>query len=120
MQHDVKSYVFIGSYGLISLNSSNPSETIIDSFNPNVVLRDSVREQCLRFYYYFTVYNKTDWGQQIQIWIRPNNETDDQLLLRNLTFTEMKDNKWEFQELSFNSTVVPYTVRCFCQEHIDE
>jgi hypothetical protein len=109
----VKSDVFIGSYGLISLKPSETSKIIIDTLNSNALLRDSVGEQCLRFYYYFTVYDQQDWKQQIQILIRPNNETDDEFLIKDLTVAEMTNNKWEFQEVTFNSTFVLYTVKSF-------
>lgn len=112
-QHDVKSDIFVGLYGLVSLDLSEAPVIIVDAFNPNVALRDSVGEQCLRFYYYFTVYDKQDWGQHIQIWQRPYNQTDNQLLLMNLTSVNMTDNKWEFQELTFHSNFAPYTVRYF-------
>jgi hypothetical protein len=88
-------------------------EIVIDSVYPNVVLRDSVGNQCLRFFYYFTVYDGEDWGQQMQVWIRSDDEHDDRTLVGNLTVSEMKDNKWEFQEITFNSTFSPYRVRPF-------
>jgi hypothetical protein len=112
-QIGINCLIFLGSYGLISLNSSESSKTVVDSLNPNVLLGDSIEERSLRFYYYFTVYNQTNWGQQIQIWIRPNNETDNQTSLGNLTFNDMKDNKWEFRELTFNPGSSNYTVKYF-------
>jgi len=119
-EHDVKSDIFVGLYGLISLDPSDAPVTIIDAFNPNVVLQDSVREQCLRFYYYLTVYDKKDWGQHIQIWLRPDNRTDNQSLLVNLTYANMTENKWEFQEQTFSSTSDSYTVKYFWQRYIDK
>jgi hypothetical protein len=99
-----------GSYGFLSLNTSNTTEIIIDSLTPNTLLRDAFGNQCLRFYYYFTVYNGFDSGQQIQLWMRPNNETANQLSIRNLTVTEMVDNKWNFQNIDFNSSFINYTL----------
>ncbi|CAF2853459.1 unnamed protein product [Rotaria sp. Silwood2] len=99
-----------GFYGLTSLNSSEPSKTIIGSIDSNSILRDSVGQQCLRFYYYFTIYDKEDWGQRIQVLIRPNNETADEFSIKNLTIVNMNENKWEFQSVTFNSTFSRYTL----------
>ncbi|CAF2408516.1 unnamed protein product [Rotaria sp. Silwood2] len=71
---------------------------------------DSVGQQCLRFYYYFTIYDKEDWGQRIQVLIRPNNETADEFSIKNLTIVNMNENKWEFQSVTFNSTFSRYTL----------
>jgi hypothetical protein len=57
------------------------------------------------------VYNGEDWGQQIQLWIRPNNLTDNEFLIGNLTFNEMQNNSWNFRDITFNSTFSSYTVR---------
>ncbi|CAF4119078.1 unnamed protein product [Rotaria sordida] len=102
-----------GLYGLVSLNSSESSKTIIDSINYNPTLRDSVGEQCLRFYYYFTIYDDENWGQQIQAWIRPNNQSDNAFLIGTLTIDDMEKNGWELQKITFNSTFSNYTARSF-------
>ncbi|CAF3664342.1 unnamed protein product [Rotaria sordida] len=99
-----------GLYGLVSLNSSESSKTIIDSIDYNPTLRDSVGEQCLRFYYYFTIYDEEDWGQQIEVWIRPNNQSDNAVLIGNPTIFDMKENGWQFQNITFNSTFSRYTL----------
>jgi hypothetical protein len=57
------------------------------------------------------VYNGEDWGQQIQLWIRPNNLTDNEFLIGNLTFNEMQNNSWNFRDITFNSAFSSYTVR---------
>ncbi|CAF4343662.1 unnamed protein product, partial [Rotaria sordida] len=102
-----------GLYGLVSLNSSDSSKTIIDSINYNRTLRDSVGEQCLRFYYYFTVYDEKDWEQEIRVSIRPDNDTDRGFLIGSLTILDMEENGWQFQTITFNSTFSRYTVRSF-------
>ncbi len=104
------SILFLGSYGLISLDSSEPYKTIIDSLNPNTLLRDSVGDQCLRFYYYFTVYDKENWGQEIGVQIRPNNPTDSQFSIDTITSNNMQNNGWNFREITFNSNFSDYTV----------
>ncbi|CAF1015967.1 unnamed protein product [Rotaria sp. Silwood1] len=100
----------LGLYGLVSLNSSEPLKTINESINTNLILRDSIGEQCLRFYYYFTFDEGQDWGQQIQVWIRPNNESDNAFLIKTLTRNDTIENKWQFQDVTFNSTFSNYTL----------
>ncbi|CAF4327396.1 unnamed protein product, partial [Adineta steineri] len=47
----------IDYYGLTSLEPSETMKTVTDSLIPNVMARDASGDQCLRFYYYFTVYD---------------------------------------------------------------
>ncbi|CAM4782197.1 unnamed protein product [Rotaria magnacalcarata] len=102
-----------GLYGLISLNSSESSKTIIDSINStdsNTIREDFSAVQCLRFNYYFTVYDGEDWGQAIQVWIGPNNEIDNQYSIENFTVADMNENKWQNGEVTFTSTSSNYTL----------
>ena len=102
--------VFVGSYGLISLHPFETSKTIIHPLN-------ATKNQCLRFYYYFTIYdNQSDWGQQIQVWNRPNNQTNHRFLLTNLTVMNMRENRWEHHEVTFSLTSDNYTVSDFEEE----
>lgn len=67
-------------------------------------------EQCLRFFYYLSLdEQRSNWGQQIQVWIR----TENRFLLSNLTLLNMTDNKWEFNEVTFNVISNNYTVIIF-------
>ncbi|CAF0748086.1 unnamed protein product [Rotaria sp. Silwood1] len=100
----------LGLYGLVSLNSSEPLKTINESINTNLILRDSIGEQCLRFYYYFTFDEGQDWGQQIQVWIRSDDESDNERLITNLTRNDTIENKWQFHDVTFNSTFSNYTL----------
>jgi hypothetical protein len=109
--HNIQFNGFIGSYGLTSLDPSDPVKTIVGSIQPTFVTRNLVGEQCLRFYYYFTVYEQLDMGQQIQVWIRQNNQPNDQISIGNLTFADMKVNKWNFQNMTYISTFADYSVR---------
>jgi hypothetical protein len=62
------------------------------------MIRDSAEEQCLRYYYYFTIYDELDWGQQILVSIRSDNEVEiDRLLV-----AEMMDNRWHGRNITFN------------------
>ncbi|CAF1611492.1 unnamed protein product, partial [Adineta ricciae] len=77
------------------LPPSRSNVTVTDSLTPNVPPkpRDASGAQCLRFYYYFTVYDGEDWGQQIQLWTRPSNGGD-RVEVGILTVNDMKENKW--------------------------
>ncbi|CAF1341918.1 unnamed protein product [Rotaria sordida] len=99
-----------GLYGLVSLNSTDQSKAIVGSIDTSSILRDLVGEQCLRFYYYFTIYNGQDWRQQIDVSIRPDNDTDRGFLIGNLTILDMEENGWQFQNITFNSTFSNYTL----------
>jgi hypothetical protein len=62
------------------------------------MIRDSAEEQCLLYYYYFTVYDELDWGQQISISIRSDNEVE----IDPLSVAEMVDNRWHGINVTFN------------------
>lgn len=64
-------------------------------------MRDASGDQCLRFYYYFTVYDDYNWNQQIQLWIRSNNHSDTRYSIGNLTVNDMKYNGWHFHYVTF-------------------
>ncbi|CAF0764019.1 unnamed protein product [Adineta steineri] len=98
----------IDYYGLTSLNTSETSKTITDSLIPNVMVRDASGDQCLRFYYYFTVYSGEDWGQQIQLRIIPKDSAKPSFFIENITTTDMKENKWQFKEITFKSELSSY------------
>ncbi|CAF4105963.1 unnamed protein product [Rotaria sordida] len=102
-----------GLYGLVSLNLSDSPTIISHSFNYNSTPGDSVGEQCLRFYYYFTIYNGQDWKQQIDVLIRPDNDAGRGFLIGNLTILDMEENGWQLQYITFNSTFSNYTARSF-------
>ncbi|CAF1497550.1 unnamed protein product [Rotaria sordida] len=99
-----------GLYGLVSLNLSDSPTIISHSFNYNSTPGDSVGEQCLRFYYYFTIYNGQDWKQQIDVLIRPDNDAGRGFLIGNLTILDMEENGWQLQYITFNSTFSNYTL----------
>ncbi len=103
--------MFVGNYGLILVNATETYRTISSSFHSPNILRDSVVEQLLSFYYYFTVFeNQPNLGQEIQIWIKPDNQINNQFSLVNLTINDMNGNKWQSRELTFQSSSENYTV----------
>jgi len=106
------SYVIVlGNYGLISIEPSESNKTISSSIYPTIMIGDSAEEQCLLYYYYFTVYDELDWGQQISVSIRSDNETDNETVIDRLSGAEMIDNRWHGRNVTFNSTSTNYTVR---------
>ena len=103
---------FVEQYGYISLDPSENIKTVIDPLKSNAPTeRDASGDQCLRFYYYFTVYDGKDWGQQIQMWIRPNNDGDNRVSIGSLTANDMKENKWYFKEITMQRNSPADTVR---------
>ncbi|CAF1533237.1 unnamed protein product [Adineta ricciae] len=90
-----------GFYGLISLDSSEKSKTVIDPLVPDVTMRDASGDQCLRFYYYFTVYDDYNRDQHIQLWIRPNNHSNTRYSIGNLAMNDMRYNGWHFHYITF-------------------
>ncbi len=96
---------------MISIDSWESNKTISRSIFPSIKIRDSAEEQCLLYYYYFTVYNEADWGQQISVSIRSDYETDKEIVIDRLSVAEMIDNRWLERNVTFNSTSTNYTVR---------
>lgn len=98
------------SYGLVSLDASETNRTISHSLKSQVITRDKQGEQCLRFYYYFTVYERRDWGQQIEVLIHSNTDINQPISIDKRSFQNMEENKWNFGEVTFNSTSKDYSV----------
>ncbi len=110
--HCTYSYVIVlGNYGLITIESWESNKTISTSISPTITSRDSAEEQCLLYYYYFTVYDELDWGQRISVSIRSENETDNETVIDRLSVAEMMDNRWHGRNVTLNSTSSNYTVR---------
>ena len=99
-----------GNYGLVSLDAAETDRTISDTLKSQVITRDARGEQCLRFYYYFTVYEQQDWGQQIEVLIHPDTDIDQPISIDKRSFPNMEENKWNFREVTFNSTSKNYSV----------
>jgi hypothetical protein len=97
----------LGDYGLISLNFGEANKTITDLVTGNIITRDLVGDQCLRYYYYY----QTDWGQQLSVSIRPDNQTDGEVEIDRLSFFEMTENRWHQRNITFNTTTTNYTVK---------
>ncbi len=110
--HCTYSYIIVlGNYGLITIESSESNKTISSSISSSIKIRDSAEKQCLLYYYYFTVYDELDWGQQISVSIRSENETDNETVIDRLSVAEMMDNRWHGRNVTLNSTSSNYTVR---------
>ena len=101
----------VGLYGLVSLNTSEPSKSVSQSFSLTNLFSDASGTQNLSFYYYFTVPKDIpDRGQQIQIWIQSDDEMDETLSLANLTVADMPDYRWQSRTYTFNLRSNVYTV----------
>ncbi|CAF1547885.1 unnamed protein product, partial [Rotaria sordida] len=92
-----------GNYGLISIEPWESSKTIFKSINKGMMIRNSVGEQCLLYYYYFTVYDKLDWGQHISVLIKSDNATDNEIEIDRLSAVDMIENRWQSRTKTFNS-----------------
>ncbi|CAF4052317.1 unnamed protein product [Rotaria sordida] len=99
-----------GNYGLISIDAWESAKTIIKPVNQEMITRNLVGEQCLRYYYYFTVYDKLDWGQHISVLIKSNNETDNEIEIDRLSAVGMVENSWHSRNITFNSTSANYSL----------
>ncbi|CAF1140238.1 unnamed protein product [Rotaria sordida] len=92
-----------GNYGLISIEPWESRKTIFKSINKGMMIRNSVGEQCLLYYYYFTVYDKLDWGQHISVIIKSDNATDNEIEIDRLSAVDMIENRWQSRTKTFNS-----------------
>ncbi|CAF3413414.1 unnamed protein product, partial [Rotaria socialis] len=94
----------LGYYGLVSINAWESSKTINQLISQDAMMRDSVEEQCLQYYYYFTVYEKLVFGQQVSVLIKSDNETEDEIEIDRLSDIDMIENRWHSRKVTFNST----------------
>lgn len=70
----------------------------------------ATEEQCLQYYYYLTVDEDFDWGQQILILVRSDNETDNETEIDRVSVVDMIDNRWNWRNITFTSPSSNYTV----------
>ncbi|CAF3950016.1 unnamed protein product, partial [Rotaria sordida] len=99
-----------GNYGLISIEPWESSKTIVESINEEMMIRSSVGQRCLRYYYYFTVYDKLDWGQHISVLIKFDNETNNEIQIDRLSAVDMIENRWHSRDITFNSILANYSL----------
>ncbi|CAF3408339.1 unnamed protein product [Rotaria socialis] len=100
----------LGYYGLVSINAWESSKTINQLISQDVMMRDSVEEQCLQYYYYFTVYEKLVFGQQVSVLIKSDNKAEDEIEVDRLSDIDMIENRWHSRNVTFNSTSTNYTL----------
>ena len=106
-------FVVLGNYGLISIEPWESDKTIIKPVSQEMITRNLVGEQCLRYYYYFTVYDKLDWGQHILVLIKSDKETNNKIEIDRLSAVDMIENRWYSRNKTFNSASNNYTVIFF-------
>ncbi|CAF1198469.1 unnamed protein product [Adineta steineri] len=101
----------LGNYGLISLEPWETNKTISSVINENVIIRDFVEgEQCLSYYYYITLDDGIDYGQQLSVSIRSDNTSDSEIEVDRLSIVDMTENRWNQRNVTFNSTSTSYTL----------
>ncbi|CAF1140199.1 unnamed protein product [Rotaria sordida] len=104
-------YFFVlGNYGLISIEAWESAKTIIKPVSQEMITRNLVGEQCLRYYYYFTVYDKLNWGQHISVLIKFDNETNNEIQIDRLSAVDMIENRWHSRDITFNSILANYSL----------
>ncbi|CAF4116572.1 unnamed protein product [Rotaria magnacalcarata] len=69
-----------------------------------------VEEECLQYFYYFTVYEELFLGQQVSVLIKSDNEseTEDEIEIDRLSDLDMIENRWHSRRVTFNSTLFNY------------
>ncbi|CAF5046088.1 unnamed protein product [Rotaria sp. Silwood1] len=67
-----------------------------------MMIKNSDGERCLQFYYYFTVYDQLDWGQEISVLIKFDNETDDETEIDRVSVVDITENRWYSRNVTFN------------------
>jgi hypothetical protein len=97
----------------VSIDAWESTKTINQSITQDSIMQDSVEGQCLQYYYYFTVYEKLFWGQQVSVLIKSENETEYEIEIDRLSDLDMIENRWHSRNITFNSTLVNYTVILF-------
>ncbi|CAF1083996.1 unnamed protein product [Adineta steineri] len=101
----------LANYGLISIEPWETNKTISTLINENMITRDFVGgEQCLLYYYYITLDDDIDYGQQLSVSIRSDNISDSEIEIDRLSIVDMKENRWHSRNVTFNSTSTSYTV----------
>ncbi|CAF4182541.1 unnamed protein product, partial [Rotaria sordida] len=99
-----------GSYGLISIDAWERNKTIVQSISQNMIIRDSIGEQCLRYYYYFTVYDNLDWGQKISVLIKYDNQNSNESEIDRVSVVDIVENRWYSRNITFSSIFINYTL----------
>ncbi|CAF3905024.1 unnamed protein product, partial [Rotaria sp. Silwood1] len=98
------------NYGLITIDAWESNKTIVQSINEGMLIKNSDGERCLLYSYYFTVYDQLDWGQQISVLIKFDNETDDESEIDRVSVVDMVENRWYSRNVTFNVTFTNYTL----------
>ncbi|CAF1283188.1 unnamed protein product [Adineta steineri] len=100
-----------GNYGLISIEPWETNKTISSVINENMITRGFVEgEQCLSYYYYITLDDGIDYGQQISVSIRSDNISNSEIEIDRLSIADMRENRWHQRNVTFNSTSTSYTL----------
>ena len=101
-----------GNYGLVSLSPAESNKTIVTAVSRPGTKDESAGEQCLRYYYYLSVYEEMDWDQEIVVSIKSHTGSDSAIEIDRIGISEMIDNRWHSRNRTFNTCFVNYTVSC--------
>lgn len=100
-----------GKYAFVSIQPGESNKTISQKVSNDALIHKSIGEQCLQYYYYFTIYNGANWGQLISVSIEHDNKTNNITeMVDNLLFSDSKENRWHNRSITFNPAWSNYTV----------
>ena len=98
----------LGDYGLIIVDPDESNKTISASISSSVEVRSSSAEHCVAYYYYFTVYDGVDWGQQLSVWTESDEGVE--VEVDRVSVKEMSENRWYQRHKTLSAASTNYTV----------
>ncbi|UJR14260.1 hypothetical protein I4U23_001251 [Adineta vaga] len=107
---DPSSDCMSGNYGLMFLDPSESNKNISTSISSSGMMRSLNGEHCVRYYYYLTVYDGMDWGQQISVWVKSDEMANDEMEIDRISVDEMTENRWYERNKTFTSPSTNYTL----------
>lgn len=99
-----------GRYGFVELNASNSYITIRDNIVFSIPSIRAAKQRCLRYWYYFTVYNETDWGQSMELAVETEDDFEWERVIDQISVKDMKENRWYSRSVSFNTSLTNFSV----------
>ncbi|CAF1397790.1 unnamed protein product, partial [Didymodactylos carnosus] len=90
-----------GAIFAVNNNSIRAPTSDVASINDN-------DEQCLQYYYCFT--NDKAYGQRIEVIVQPSDVTMNNKTIDEVTFTDIKSNRWYSRNITFSLRTTNYTI----------
>ena len=81
--------------------------------------RSGTKKGRLLYYYFFTVYNNTDWGQTMSISVQTDGSSTSETSIDKVTVANVDENKWYLRTVSFDLPTTDFTVSNFWIEKIE-